>query len=273
MWSQNYREAKQYYNIHGFLPTLKTANDEDKKCVHWLLNQRKKFQSGMLSEKQLKQLAEIGVTEEWLAPRLTPFEKGYKVAKAHYEEYGNLNIATNFQHKSGFWLGAWADKIRKKRNELTKEQIKRLDAIGFVWEQESSDHFEERFAIAKEYYDKHGELPLEPKQCKTEDELRICQWLRRQLIKKNEGKLDQERIERLRNIGMDFLNSLERSWKRGYSHAEAYRTEFGNLDVIVSYVATDGYPLGEWLHTQRTHKKQLSTDKRLLLQKIGAKGI
>lgn len=227
----------------------------------------------MLSEKQLKQLAKIGVTEEWLAPRLTPFEKGYQIAKAHYEECGNLDISTNFQHRSGFWLGAWADKIRKKRDELTEEQIERLNAIDFVWEQEAFDHFEERFAIAKEYYDQHGELPLEPKQCKTEDELRICQWLRRQLIKKNEGKLDQERIERLRAIGMDFLNSLERGWKRGYSHAEAYRTEFGNLDVIVSYVAADGYPLGEWLHTQRTHKKRLTTDKRLLLQKIGAKGI
>lgn len=95
----------------------------------------------------------------------------------------------------------------------------------------------------------------------------------RQLIKKNEGKLDQERIERLRAIGMGFLNSLERGWKRGYSHAEAYRREFGKLDVIVSYVAADGYPLGEWLYTQRTHKKRLTTDKRLLLQKIGAKGI
>lgn len=273
VWTQRYLEVKTYCDKHGNLPTLKTADGDNKKCAHWILNQRKKFQSGELSEKQLKQLAEIGVTEEWLSPRLTPFEKGYQVAKAHYEECGNLDIPTNFRHKSGFWLGAWADKIRKKRDELTKEQIERLDAIGFVWEQESSDHFEERFALAKKYYDKHGNLPLEPKQCVSDDELRICQWLRRQLIKKNEGKLDQERIDRLSGIGMDFLNSLERGWNRGYSHAEAYRTEFGDLDVIVSYVAADGYPLGEWLHSQRTHRKQLSMDKKLLLQKIGAKGI
>ena len=105
----------------------------------------------------------------------TPFEKGYIIAKAHYEECGTLDVPTNFQHKSGFWIGSWIDKIRKKKDELTDEQIERLDQIGFVWEQ--TDNFEERFATAKAYYEIHGCLPLEPKHCKTKAELHICQWL------------------------------------------------------------------------------------------------
>lgn len=271
VWDKRYSEVKKYYETHSVLPNVDSDVPAEKKCAYWLRNQRKSYREGSLTESKLKRLSEIGITEEWLAPQRTPFEKGYLVAKAYFDEYGNLDVPTNFQYKSGFWLGSWIDKIRKKKDELSDEQIQMLDKIGFVWE--VTDGFEEQYAIAQAYYKKHGTLPLEPKQCKTKDELHICQWLRRQLLKRNEGKLSQERIDRLTAIGMDWLNSVERGWYQGYSHAKEYRDTFGNLNVIVSYVAPDGYPLGEWLHSQRTHRKRLSGERRKMLCEIGARGM
>ena len=72
---------------------------------------------------------------------------------------------------------------------------------------------------------------------------------------------------------MDWLNTNERAWERGFSRAKAYYEENGNLNVIVSYVCQDGYPLGEWLHSQRTHRKRLPKEKINLLVGIGAKGM
>lgn len=223
---------------------------------------------GTLSAIKIRRLSEIGITEEWLQLTLSPFEKGYLIAKAQYEEYGTLDVPTNYQHKSGFWLGSWIDKIRKKRQELTDEQIQRLDDIGFVWG--VSDSFEEWFCKAEQCYKTSGTLPLEPKQCKDQEELRICQWLRRQLIKRNKGQLTNEQIDRLSSIGMDWLTANERTWQRGYLHAKHYRETFGHLNVIVSFVCDDGYPLGEWLHTQRKQRNTLSAEKKQALAALGA---
>ncbi|MDD4495670.1 MAG: Helicase associated domain protein, partial [Eubacteriales bacterium] len=213
-WDTNYELVKQYCSQHDVSPlSLSVRRLEEKKLACWLNNQRKSYRLGYLSPNKLLRLAEIGVTEQWLLPK-SAFDKGYAVALDYFKKNGNLNIATDYQHENGFWLGSWIDKIRKKKSELTEEQIKQLDAIGFVWI--STDRWEERFQNAEDYYSTHGELPLEPKQCRNSNELYICQWLRRQILRKNEGKMPQEQIERLSAIGMDWMNAVERSWQRGY---------------------------------------------------------
>ncbi len=267
VWDKNYSAVKEFYDLHSKLPQRNAQDKTEKKYFQWLQNQRKSYRLGYLTPEKTAKLKKIGITEEWLAPQKTPFEKGYSVAKAYFDEFGNLDVSTGYQHKSGFWLGSWIDKVRKKRNELTEEQIKLLDEIGFVWD--PTDSFEAHFRLAKKYYDVHGCLPLEPKQCKDDNELQICRWLRRQLLKKNEGKLDNERISRLSAIGMDWLNSNERAWERGFSKAKEYSEANGNLDVITGYVCEDGYPLGEWLHSQRTHRNRLTPDKVNALVSIG----
>lgn len=267
-WDVNYAVAKEYYETHGSVVGM--SKKENPKLHGWLQNQRHSYRSGYLVEIQLKQLADIGIDEKWLSPQPTPFEKGYVIAKEYYELHGDLDVATNYQYTNGFWLGSWIDKIRKKKDELSDEQIALLDAIGFVWE---NDNWEERFALAKEYFTKNGCLPLEPKQCDDESSLRICQWLRRQLLRKNDGKMPQDQIDRLTEIGMDWLNSIERTWERGMSHARSYYSAFGHLNVAVSFVCEDGYPLGEWLHSQRTHRKRLPSDKLQALIELGASGL
>jgi len=268
-WAKKFEELSEFILKYSRFPY--SSVEDEKKLFTWMINQRKNYREGYLTDTQIQKLTEIGLGAEWLSPRPTPFEKGYAIAKKHFEETGSLDIASNFQHKSGFWLGSWVEKIRKRKNELTLEQISMLDEIGFVWE--TVDPFDEWYELAREYYQTHGCLPLEPKQCVSDADLKICRWLRRQLLKKNDGQLSEDRISKLTAIGMDWLNSNERAWERGFSRAKAYYEENGNLNVIVSYVCSDGYPLGEWLHSQRTHKKRLPIEKINMLVGIGAKGM
>lgn len=270
IWDKRFADIQKYFMVNGKLPSSSSSDDLEKKLYQWLNNQRKSYHIGRLNEYQLKKLSEIGITSAWLSPA-DPFEKGYLIAKEYYEANGNLNVPTNYCHRNGFWLGSWLDKIRQKRSELTAEQKKRLDEISFVWD--LSDNFEKRFVIAEKYYNDYGFLPLEPKQCKNSEELHICQWLRRQLLKRNAGKLEQDKIERLTSIGMDWQNSRERTWNRGYNKAKEYYALNGNLNVVTSYVCEDGYPLGEWLHSQKTHCKRLSEERINLLLNLGMVGI
>lgn len=269
-WDKRFADIQRYFVLNNKLPDTNCENDFEKKAYQWLNNQRKSYRLGYLQDYQLKKLSEIGITTEWLNPA-TPFDKGYAVASDYYKINGHLNVPTNYQHSNGFWLGSWIDKIRKKQNELNEVQIKQLNDIGFVWN--VTDRFEERFNIAKQYYVEYGYLPLEPKQCKNSDELHICQWLRRQLLKRNAGKLEQSYIDRLTAIGMDWQNSNERAWNRGYNKAKEYHEEKGDLNVVVSYICEDGFPLGEWLHSQRTHRKRLSDDRLKMLRNLGMAGL
>lgn len=221
-----------------------------------------------MSDEKLIRLSKIGITKKWLSKSLSPFEKGFSVAQAYYEENGDLNVASNYQYKNGLWLGSWVDKIRKKKDLLTPDQIKQLDAIGFIWQ--PTDEWEYSYALAEKYYITNGTLPFEPKQCKNDDELHICRWLKRQLVKRRNGKLSSEKEIRLNAIGMDWLTADERAWKRGYSKAKDYYDQNGNLNVKVSYVCPDGFPLGEWLHSQRTKRKNLDPERVKLLSQIGA---
>lgn len=270
-WDKNCDKLVRFYKEYDRYPQCNTDNTSEQKLFTWLQNQRKSYRDGYFTAEKLKKLSVIGITEEWLQEQPTPFDKGFLIAKAHFEECGSLDVSTNFQHKSGFWLGAWVDKVRKKKDSLTEEQIKRLENIGFIWD--VKDPFEEGFIAAEKFYLKKGYLPLEPKQCSNEEELKICRWLRRQLLKRKGNELSQFQIDRLTAIGMDWMNSVERAWDRGYSRAKNYYETNGDLNVIVSYVCPDGYPLGEWLHTQRKHRSRLTEEKLNMLLAIGAKGM
>lgn len=207
----------------------------------------------------------------WLQPLSNSnFEKRYEIAKSYFDKHGNLDVPTSYQHENGFWLGAWINKIRNKKDQLTESEIKKLDEIEMLWQK--LNPWEKKFLQAKEYAKNHGILPFEPKQCTTDEEKKLCQWLRRHLLRKNYGSMSQEQIDKLTSIGMDWMNSIERSFYTGLQHSIIYKKEHNHLDVPVAYKSDDGYPLVEWLHGQRTHRKRLSKEKIKQLVELEAKG-
>ena len=272
-WSKNYEAAKAYFEEHGNLNISARYVTEDGVTLGgWLSNIRTWAKADVhqkyLTAERKAQLDAISMVWDVLD---FFWENNFVVAMEYYRKYGNLEVASNYITPKGVRLSSWIDKIRKKKDELTDEQIEQLDQIGFVWEQ--TENFEERFATAKAYYEIHGCLTLEPKHCKTKAELHICQWLRRQLIKRIEGKLEQERIDRLSAIGMDWLNTNERAWERGIQKSQRVLRGQRQFRGKVSYVCVDGYPLGEWLHSQRTHRKRLPKAKLDALVNLGMVGI
>jgi hypothetical protein len=44
-------------------------------------------------------------------------------------------------------------------------------------------------------------------------------------------------------------------WEEGFAHLVSYRNSFGNCNVAREYKASDGYPLGKWVHSQRSYGK------------------
>ncbi len=115
---------------------------------------------------------------------------------------------------------------------------KRNDAVVFdivdnVECLESINLIEEEMQLVTSYYRETGEGRLIVNEhFRISDDVRECRELFR--------KLD---------------DTLSASWDLMYSLAKTYYGKYGNLEVPADYTTEDGYPLGEWINTQRRLRK------------------
>ena len=61
------------------------------------------------------------------------WENGFAYLEKYLEEEGNTIVPDNYKTKEKYDLGSWVKNQRRKKDQLSPEQISRLNAIGFVW--------------------------------------------------------------------------------------------------------------------------------------------
>ena len=168
---------------------------------------------------------------------------------------GNLDVPAAFRTADGYALGKWISRQRDN-SELAPKRRALLDDIGMVWEK--PDSWETRYALAKAYYDAHGNLDL-PGNYVT-DGIWLGKWLNEQqqiyLGKRKGKKLTTAQIEQLNRIGMSWKHRNTDVWESHYREAKQYFEEHGDLIVSTDYIETDGKNLNRWLLTQRKYRSQ-----------------
>lgn len=271
LWEKGYFEALAYRNVHGDLNVPATFQTETGFHLgRWLIAQR---QNKKLSDHRRKLLGDIGMI--WT--KLSPWETRYALAKTYYETYGNLDIPSDYV-SDGIWLGKWLNEQRivyqEKRpgRQLTPSQVDLLNKIGMSWEDKHTVRWEQRYEHAKQYFELHGNL-LVPNDCVDTAGKALAAWIATQRKSRLQNKLTQSQIDRLSAIGMGW--DFDDPWEKGFSHAQSYFNEHGNLLVSDSYVCADGYALGNWIRNQRlnyTTPKQgrtITTQQKTRLDKLG----
>lgn len=175
----------------------------------------------------------------------------YRYAKQYYRQYGNLEVPKRYKTPEGYSLGMWILTQRRVRagsvpGRLGEERIRKLDAIGMVWNSFSDRTWERNLSEAAKYREKYGHL-LVPHTYVSETGITLGAWIARQRqVRKNGRGLSEEQIHQLDALGMvwDVTDEL---WRKYYTAASDYRNTHGDLNVPVSYVSKDGVKLGEWL--------------------------
>ncbi len=200
LWEQNYAACMEYHRMHGNLEIPSDYVSKDGlKIGTWLRNQR--VNKKRLSKDQIRRLEEIGML--WSTKYDRAWQAAYEEARTYYESHKNLDVPIAYVTASGFKLGKWISncKAKGKANHPIERQ-KALDAIGMVWRR--PDSWETRFALAKEYFAKHGDLHV-PAQYKANG-VWLNKWLNEQrqiYLGKREGKsLSKEQIRKLEAIGI-----------------------------------------------------------------------
>ena len=253
-WDVMYREARAYYEANKDLMVPVTYFTEKGYSLgRWIRTQRVNYRRGepALTDERIAALDQIGM--DWGSVLKARWLRMYRLAKRYYNENGNLTVPYEYEaegQKLGLWISTQRDSY--KHGRLKEEQIRLLEAIDMSWDRFESK-WDRAYSFCRRYVLEVGNINEVPKDF-AYDEFRPLSWIQVQRNRKKSGKLTQERIRRLEEIGIvwDVYESL---WENGYAHACDYRKAHGNMKVPTGYICEDGFKLKYWLNNQITRRR------------------
>lgn len=192
--------------------------------------------TGNLTAQRIERLD--GIRMQWKSRTEQAFERDYAAAKEYAEKHGNLLVPVQWKCDDSFMLGGWLANwcVAYNNGVLQKNQIRRLNDLEVVWTVFDAKR-NRGFASEAGYCAEYGDL-LVPPTCADENGFQLGKWLHTQKQLYNTGKLSDDRIAKLEQIGMCWESRSELLRNRAYTTAVRYSEEHENLAVPVAYVPT-----------------------------------
>ncbi|MBP0454046.1 Helicase associated domain protein [Kitasatospora sp. RG8] len=181
-WQRMHAVATAFHVEHGHLdPTDKAKHAE---LISWLTRQRHLNGQGLLDAARVSELDALGMI--W-SKNANAWERGYAYAKAFHHQHGHLAIPATAK-LDDYAVGAWIRRQRKAEN-LTKDQVAKLDALDELWRLEPDWNRSYRRLLA--YLAGGGTLdgPANRTGLGDDPTFRPGTWLRKQDKGRTDGKL------------------------------------------------------------------------------------
>lgn len=261
--------AEKYYKEHGdLLVPLKYETKAGDKLGIWIVNNRRRYADGLLSINKIKALNSIGMV--WNIHEKN-WQDMFNALVEYQNTYGNLKVPAKYVTSDGKPLGRWLINQRSLylKGTLPIEHQEKLESIGIIWKGNETKWIM-MYKLAVEYQEKHGNLNI-PQYYVTSDGKSLGLWLQTQRNNYREGKLKQERIKLLEDIGIIWKVNQRYTWEEMFLLAKKYYEENANLLIPKDYKAPNGANVGLWLFTQRSsyRKGTLSEERVKALESIG----
>ena len=219
-WTKGLEAARRYRQQYGDLQVPSAYKDADGFALgNWIRNTRSRFGSGGLKESQIRELDALGMVWNNIDAK---WERCYAEAALYCEKHGSLNLAPKYVSPSGIRLGAWVENQRAYylKGELSDDKIRRLEAIGMLWEGRNDRQWLRAYEAAARYFQQYGDLNV-PYQYVSPEGIRLGYWVVRQRAaykgrfsiekKTNRKPLSYERKRLLDAIGMNWHEAAERT--------------------------------------------------------------
>lgn len=244
-WDERYGELKAYKERFGDC-RVPYKWSENPQLGTWVVVQRQVTKLGQTGKDRTERLNEIGFVWD---PHDAYWEEMFAALVNFKEANGHCNVPI-FQPDNRA-LGQWVNRHRnnRKRGEISEERLRRMNAIGFVWDALESS-WEEMFAELLEYKATHGDCDV-PKIWPQNQALATWIGSQRQFCKN--GTLSDERISRLDAIGVVW-HTKKASWEKMFAALVKYKKLHGDCNVPQG--DPDNPQLGSWVDSQRKHRKQ-----------------
>jgi len=299
LWESHYKNLVAYKLEHGDCTTLKA--NAGMKLRRWVVRQKRDFRRGKMPKNRATKLIDIGVLkaeeDENYIPRFgtnkeekesvhdLKWEMKYKKLLSHKDEHGHFDDLIKTDRKLHEWMRREICVFRKCH--LPEKRAEKLKDIGLLsaeelenyksnkpesnYDQRMNNQWNARFnelwaytlKTGKKIVDKHDNYPL-------------AQWIGNQRAVYRDGNMCQERIHKLKEIGMLTppartkkvkVKKKEINWCMRYNQLVEYKKEKGHCRI-----SKEAYPgLNKWANrqTKKFREGSLSDDKAAKLKEIG----
>ena len=154
--------------------------------------------------------------------------------------------------------------MKSKKDKLTPERIRSLDALGFVWDP-LEEQWEQGFKELSTYKMEHGHCSTSAKHI-TVSNYKLGRWVGTQRTRKD--KLTPEKFQSLDALGFVW-NLHAEQWEQGFKELSSYKEKHGGCLLSTKHITTSGHTLGRWVNKQRTRKDKLTPEQIQRLDALG----
>lgn len=174
----------------------------------WLDMQTFRFRAGKLSQDRIDALSSIGFdlgksdNAPYVPPASVEWDTRFNELSRYKEEHGDCRVSARGKDST---LGRWVrtQRANYKDGKIAQGRIDQLNSIGFAFslkESSPAESWDKRFNELAAYRAEHGNSNIPVNSGK------LGRWVKNQRAVYQEGKLAQDRIDR--------LNSLDFEWRR-----------------------------------------------------------
>jgi superfamily II DNA or RNA helicase len=255
-WDEAFEALQRFKNREGHCRVPVRLKEDGFSLGRWVNKQRTR--KDQLTAMRIRELESIGFT--W-GPHADQWEEAFKELEKFQMNYGHCRVPYKLVVE-GMGLGTWVNLQRQKLDELSKDQIKRLDFLGFSWNVRT-EQWDEAFEALHKFKNREGHCRV-PRGYKDAG-VALASWVTTQRRIKN--KLSHDRIKRLESVGFCWDPFIEQ-WEKAFAMLKEYFAREGHHRVPQKLVV-DGIRLGSWVNTQRQNKNSLSGER---IQRLNSAG-
>jgi superfamily II DNA or RNA helicase len=261
-WEEGFRYIKEFTDRekHAMVPRdYKTADGYQ--LGIWVNSQR-----GNKDNMSVGRKVRLEALSRWSWDPLTDnWETGFCYLSEFTVREKHAKVPDNYKASDGYQIGTWVSTQRAKKNKLSTERKKRLEALpGWSWDP-FFDMWEEGFCYLKEFAYREGYSTV-PRDYKTPDGYRLGKWVgvQRQL----NASMLPERKARLETLPGWSWDPHADMWEAGFCCLREFADREGHAKVSQSHKTAEGYRLGLWVNNQRANKESMSPERKSRLEAL-----
>jgi superfamily II DNA or RNA helicase len=259
-WDRWFGLLKKYHDLEGHSRVAQNHIFEGERLGTWVSEQRS--HKDRLSLEKIAKLDSLGFSWD---PRTERWEEAMTALKVFHKRNGHCRVPRNYSEGS-VKLSSWVQRQRRDKGELTSDQIRQLDSIGFSWDP-FAELWEEGFEGLKEFREHTGHCVVQSG-IKTQSGGDLKSWVTRQ--RKIRQKLTQSQVSRLNSIGF-IWDPFTEMWEAGFNALCKFKAREGHCLVASNERTKNGFKLGAWVVRQRQKqaKGELASDHIERLNSLG----
>ncbi|WP_234335082.1 helicase associated domain-containing protein [Streptomyces sp. NRRL S-118] len=171
---------------------------------------------------------------------------GLAAAQAYRDNYGHLDVPTDYTDPTGYTLGTFITTMRDaaKAGRLEADWIAELDALGMIWDKHDAA-WRARLTAAADYLRTHGHLAAPAT-------TPIGAWLAEQRHHAAKNELASARADALTRLAPDWCLPHGADWHRKYHLLRAHLASGADPAALTRDTLLAGVKIGSWLHRQLT---------------------